>query len=153
MADPESQELDDDGLVFAADNIHYQSCGQPPRVRNTSNPGLYYAYFENRFGDQFVLTFDRVTATGTVWGGDLGWGEPKPFTLELLDAALRETQTLAAHIEALGRPEESRLPVVDAALALGRLTGLTGKDEIIWLRACLTACEALTERSEDRGSD
>jgi hypothetical protein len=24
--------------------------------------------------------------------------------------------------------------VIDAALALGRLTGLTGKDEVIWLR-------------------
>jgi hypothetical protein len=26
-----------------------------------------------------------------------------------------------------------------AALALGRFTGLTGKDEVIWLRACLAA--------------
>jgi hypothetical protein len=42
------------------------------------------------------------------------------------------------------------LPVIDAALALGRLTGLTGKDEIIWLRACLTACTTLTGQPGDR---
>ena len=39
-----------------------------------------------------------------------------------------------------GRDGESKPPVIDAALALGRLTGLTGKDEVIWLRACLEAC-------------
>jgi len=35
--------------------------------------------------------------------------------------------------------------VIDAALALGRLTGLTAKDEVLWLRACLEACGALAE--------
>jgi hypothetical protein len=34
----------------------------------------------------------------------------------------------------LGRTEVSALPAIDAALAPGRLTGLTGKDELIWLR-------------------
>jgi hypothetical protein len=43
------------------------------------------------------------------------------------------------------------LPVIDAALALGRLTGLTGKDEVIWLRACLGACTRFAERPEGRG--
>jgi hypothetical protein len=61
--------------------------------------------FENRSGDHFVLTFDRATGTGTIWGGDLGWDELKSFTLELLDAALRDTQRLAAQILALGRTE------------------------------------------------
>ena len=30
--------------------------------------------------------------------------------------------------------------MIDAAPALGRVTGLTGKDEVIWLRSCLAAC-------------
>ena len=72
-----------------------------------------------------------------VSGGDLGWDEPKAFTLELLDEALRSTQHLAAQVE--GSDARSKLPVIDAALALGRLTGLTAKDEIVWLRACLEA--------------
>jgi hypothetical protein len=76
--------------------------------------------------------------TGTVSGGDLGWGEPKAFTRGLIDEAFRSTQILAAQVD--WSDARSRLPAIDAALALGRLTGLTGKDEISWLRACLQAC-------------
>jgi hypothetical protein len=147
MADPEEQDPGDAGLVFAAHNNHDPRCGWPPRVRNTDNPGLYYGYFENRYGEQFVFTFDRATGTGTVSGGDLGWGDPQAFTRGLLDQALRSTRDLAARVK--GSDAESELPVIDAALALGRLTGLTGKDEVIWLRACLGACTGLAERPGD----
>ncbi len=140
MAHPEGQEPGDAGLVFAAHNNHDPRCGRPPRLRNTDNPGLYHGYFENRYGEQFVFTFDRATLTGTVSGGDLGWGEPRSFTLGLVDEVLRETQRLAAQVVGQGPSEASELPTVDAALALCRLTGLTGKDEVIWLRACLKAC-------------
>jgi hypothetical protein len=139
MVDPEGQDPGDARLVFAAHNTHDPRCGRPLGLRNTTDPGLYYGYFENRYGEQFVFTFDRKRGTGTVSGGDLGWDEPKSFTLGLLDEALRETQRLAAQVVGLGRSEASGLPEIDAALALGRVTGLTGKDEIIWLRACLTA--------------
>ena len=153
MVDPEGQDPGDGGLVFAAHNNHDPRCGPPPRLRNTDNLGLYYGYFENRYGEQFVFTFDRATGVGTVRGGDLGWDDPRSFTAGLLDQALRSTQRLAAQVVALGRTEESDLPVIDAALALGRLTGLTGKDEVIWLRACLAACTAFVGRPEGRQSD
>jgi len=39
-----------------------------------------------------------------------------------------------------GCDETSNPPVIDAALALGRLTGLTDKDEITWLQAVLKFC-------------
>src|SRR5215207_10135716 len=138
MADPEGHHPGDAGLVFAAHNNHHERCGRPPRLRNTDNLGLYYGYFENRYGEQFVFTFDRATGAGTVSGGDLGWGDPRPFTRGLVDEALRSTQGLAALVK--GSHAMSKLPVIDAALALGRLTGLTGQDEVIWLRACLGAC-------------
>jgi hypothetical protein len=144
MAKPKDQDSGDDGLVFAAHNTHHERCGAPPHLRNSDNPGLYYGYFENRYGEQFVFTFDRATGTGTVSGGDLGWDDPKAFTLELLDEALQSTQYLAAQVE--GSDARSKLPVIDAALALGRLTGLTGKDEIVWLRACLEACTDFAKR-------
>jgi hypothetical protein len=80
---------------------------------------------------QFDFTFDRATGTGTVSVGDLGWDDPKSFTLDLLHEALRDTQRVAAPVAGLGRTEASGLPVIDAALALGRFTGLTGKDEVI----------------------
>ena len=95
------------------------------------------------------VTSSSATGTGTVWGGDLDWDEPKSFTLDLLDVALRETQRLAAQVAGLGRTEASGLPVIDAALALGRFTGLTGKDEVVWLRACLAACTTLAEHPAD----
>ena len=45
--------------------------------------------------------------------------------------------------------------MIDAAFALGRVTGVTGKDEIIWLRACLVACAAFESGPDDDrlGSD
>ena len=137
MVDPQSEDPGDADLVFVAHNYHSRSCGRPPRLRTTAEPGLYHGHFENCHGEQFVFTFDRATGSGIVSGGDLGWGEPKSFTLDLVDEALRSTQTLAAQIEGAAA---AGLPIIDAALALGRLTGVTGKDEVIWLRACLAAC-------------
>jgi len=148
MAKPRDHDPGDAGLVFTAHNTHHEHCGAPPRVRNADNPGQYQGYFENCYGEQFVFTFDRATGTGTVLGGDLGWGEPKTFTLGLLDEALRSTRNLAAQVQ--GDDARSQLPVIDSALALGRLTGLTGKDEIIWLRACLEACTGLAARPGGR---
>ena len=104
---------------------------------------------ENRCGEQFVFRFDRATGTGTVWGGDLDWDEPRSFTFDLLDVALRETQGLAAQVAGLGRTEAWGLPLIDAALALGRFTGLTGKDEVVWLRACLAACTTPADHPAD----
>jgi hypothetical protein len=121
MAGPKSQDPGDAGLVFAAHNSH---------------------------DEQFVFTFDRATRTGTVSGGDLGWGDPKSFTLGQLEEVLRDTPRVAARIVGQGRTEASDLPTIDTALALGRFTGLTGKDEVIWLRACLTACTAFAEWPE-----
>jgi hypothetical protein len=149
MVDPEGKDLGDAGLVFAAYNNHDPSCGPPPRLRST-DPRLYYGYFENRYGEQFVFTFERATGAGTVSGGDLGWIDRKTFTLGLLDEALHETQKLAARITEPGRAETAGLPVIDAALALGRLTGLTGKDDVIWLRACLAACTPVAGPRDER---
>jgi hypothetical protein len=153
MVDPEGKDPGDAGLVFAAHNNHDPRCGRPPRLRNTADPGLYYGYFENHYREQFVFTFDRATGTGTVSGGDLGWDDPRSFTLGLLDEALRDTQRVVAQVARLGRTEASGLPVIDAALALGRVTGLTGKDEVIWLRACLAACTPVAGSAEGRRSD
>jgi hypothetical protein len=153
MVDPKAPDLGDAGLVFAAQNNHGPHCGPPPRHRTTADPGHYHGYFENQFGEQFVFTFDPATGAGAVWGGDLGWDNRKSFTLGLLDEALRATQRLAAQITEPGLAEASGLPVIDAALALGRLTGLTGNDEVIWLRACLAACAPVAGLPEGRRRD
>ncbi len=148
MANEEARKPDSQGLVFTAHNNHTPQCGLPPQVCNTDNRGLYYGYFENYHGEQFVFVFDRATKTGTISGGDLDWDKPKTFTLGLVEEALRSTQGLARQIRRQGNAETPRLPTIDAALALGRLTGLTGKEEIIWLRACLKACVRDLELAE-----
>ncbi len=148
MAKPKGQDPGDAGLVFVARNTHDVRCGSPPRLRNSDNPTLYHGYFENRYGEQFVFTFDQVTGTGTISGGDLGWDNPKAFTLGLLEEARRCTEDLAAQVK--GSDAWSKLPMIDAALALGHLTGLTGKDEVIWLRACLEACDGFARPPEDQ---
>jgi hypothetical protein len=153
MAIPKGHDTDDTAVVFAAHNRHHERCGPPPRLRTIDNPRLYHGYFENRHGEQFVFSFDRATGSGMVSGGDLGWNEPKAFTRALLDEALRGTQNLAAQfVREEGRHDTPNLPVIDAALALGRLTGLTSKDEVIWLRACLEACYFFAGRPGERGS-
>ncbi len=81
MANPKDQDPSDARLVFAAHNTHDERCGPRPRLRNTDNPGLYHGYFENHYGEQFLFTFDGETGTGTVSGGDLGWDDPRSFTL------------------------------------------------------------------------
>jgi hypothetical protein len=114
---------------------------------------LYYGYFENRHGEQFVFTFDWTIRAGMAWRGAVGCAEPQSFTLDLLVETLRTMQALAAQITEPGQAEASGLPVVDTALALGRLTGLTGNDEVIWLRACLAACTPVTGRLDGRRRD
>ena len=39
-----------------------------------------------------------------VSGGDLGWGDPKSFTLGLLEEVVRDTQRVAAQIAGPGAP-------------------------------------------------
>jgi hypothetical protein len=149
MEDPEGKDPGDSGLVFAAQTNHDPRCRRPPRVRITDNPELYHGCFENRYGEQFIFTFDRATQIGTVSGGDLGWDDPKELTLGLLNEILRGTRKIAAQVAVEEGDETTNLPVIDAAQALGRLAGLTGKGEVLWLRECLEACVRPAERPED----
>jgi hypothetical protein len=98
MTKSSGRDRGDLGLVFAAHNTHTEHCGAPPRLRNTANPGLYHGYFENRYGEQFVFTFDRATKTGTVSGGDLGWGNPRSCIPATLAEVLRGTRHMAAKL-------------------------------------------------------
>jgi hypothetical protein len=150
MAKKQSQSASDTGLVFGAYNVHSQHCGTPPGRLNSADLTLYYGYYENYHGEQFVFTYDREGQSGTIEGGDLEWGNTKTFTLGLLKQAVGATQELAARVEAGRNPETPALPVIDAALALGRLSGLTGKEEILWLRACLEACGVLAALANSR---
>jgi hypothetical protein len=53
-------------------NQHFADCGTPPVLDNGSSD-LYIGYFANRYGEQWVFTFDRNTREATLRGGDVGW--------------------------------------------------------------------------------
>jgi hypothetical protein len=103
MADLQGQDLGEAEPVFAARKNHGRCRGRPPRLRNTAAPGLHRGCFENAYSEQFVFTLERATGTGTVASGDLGWDDPRSFTLELLYEGLGEIQRVAAQVIAHGR--------------------------------------------------
>src|SRR5213593_3329593 len=53
-------------------NRHPAACGIPPDV-STEAADLCIGYFENRYGEQWIFTFDRETRQASVRGGDVGW--------------------------------------------------------------------------------
>ena len=58
-------------------NRHSAACGIPPALR-TEAADLYIGYFENRYGEQWVFTFDRATGEASLRGGDAGWARAHP---------------------------------------------------------------------------
>ena len=136
MAKPKGQDPGDAGLVFAAHNTHDERCGPPPRLRNTDNPGLVLRLFREPLRRAVRLHLRPGDGDRHGPGGDLGWGDPKSFTLGLLEEVVRDTQRVAARIAGPGRTETSGLLVIDAAWRGVASPVCTGKDEVIWLRAC-----------------
>jgi hypothetical protein len=63
-------------LLFTVRNKHVAGSGIPLYV-NGSEPGRYYGYFENEYGEQAVFVYNRQTRNGTLWMGDLGWENPQ----------------------------------------------------------------------------
>jgi hypothetical protein len=53
-------------------NRHGAGCGEPPII-NSDDLHLYIGYFENRYGEQWVFTYDRKTLKSELRGGDCGW--------------------------------------------------------------------------------
>ena len=58
-------------------NRHPAACGIPPDV-STEAADLYIGYFENRYGEQWIFTFDRATRAASLRGGDAGRATAHP---------------------------------------------------------------------------
>jgi hypothetical protein len=57
--------------LLTISNNHTPACGDPPIAGNTEN--LYVGYFENRYGEQWIFTYDRESKTANLLGGDINW--------------------------------------------------------------------------------
>ena len=51
--------------------------GTPPALNNEA-ADIYIGYFENRYGEQWIFTFNRVTREAMLRGGDIDWGIAHP---------------------------------------------------------------------------
>jgi hypothetical protein len=60
-------------LVIAIRNAHVPDCGRPPAIDADPADGLYRGYFQNGFGEQWVVEIDCESKTGVLRGGDIGW--------------------------------------------------------------------------------
>ena len=67
--------MSDTPSVFEVGNKHAPSSGKPPRI-DGSQPGRYYGYFENEYGEQAVFVYEYKTKVGMLWMGDAGWDSP-----------------------------------------------------------------------------
>lgn len=52
---------------------HTAACGIPLAFSNEA-ADLYIGYFENRYGEQWIFTFNRTTREARLRGGDVDWG-------------------------------------------------------------------------------
>lgn len=60
------------GPILTLYNQHTAACGAPPAFTNES-ADLYIGYFANRYGEQWIFTFDHATREARLRGGDVGW--------------------------------------------------------------------------------
>ena len=59
-------------------NCHSAACGIPPTVSTEAAADLHIGYFENRYGEQWIFTFDRATRETSRGGRDTGWASAHP---------------------------------------------------------------------------
>lgn len=53
-------------------NHHSAFCGDPPII-TAEDSATYVGYFENRFGEQWLFTYNRKSGEAVLRGGDIGW--------------------------------------------------------------------------------
>jgi hypothetical protein len=63
--------------ILIVGNKHAPGCGKTPEVDVT---GSYVSYYENSFGEQWVFVGNRSDGSIDLYGGDIGWDEPRRAT-------------------------------------------------------------------------
>jgi hypothetical protein len=65
--------------LLQIDNLHTPECGVPPAINAA---GKFVSYFENRFGEQWVLVGDNASGKAVVYAGDCHWGKPMEVSVD-----------------------------------------------------------------------
>ena len=59
-------------VILTIRNGHIEECGAPPKLTLDRK---WTCYFENVYGEQFIMQFDRNADLCRLWSGDVGWEE------------------------------------------------------------------------------
>lgn len=125
--------------VFHADNKHSPDCGRPPGIVREPSADKYYGYYENAYGEQFVLVYDRTTKEGILRGGDCEW-KTKMRLQEMPRSRIAELVGMTSEVDAIhemiasGRaPSTIQLQNGNYLMVLG---WALGRSEMLWLRSC-----------------
>jgi hypothetical protein len=87
-----SGQAQDQDVLCTVKNKHVSDSSIPLFI-NGSEPGRYYGYFENEYGEQAVFVYNRQTKIGTLWMGDVGWDQPQTVVDgDLPEIVLNETE-------------------------------------------------------------
>ena len=78
--------------LFQIWNTHTDACGRPPELGNKGNENFYYGYFQNRFGEQWVFTYDLKEKVGQLRGGDIAWETAIPVRDGIADVMLGKAE-------------------------------------------------------------
>jgi hypothetical protein len=65
--------------LLQIDNLHTPECGAPPTLGAAEK---FVSYFENRFGEQWVLVGDRASGKAVVYAGDCHWQKPMEVSVD-----------------------------------------------------------------------
>ncbi len=75
-------------------NLQSDECGKPPRL--TLEMGQFVSYFENHYGEQWMMVADKDKQSAVLYGGDIGWRSPvklqSPFWLDKVDIVLNREE-------------------------------------------------------------
>ena len=77
--------------LFTVSNHHIIECGEAPKL-NGDEKGKYYGYFENGFGEQWILVSDKDKKEAYVFCGDAGWGKKYPVVNGGVDLIMDECE-------------------------------------------------------------
>jgi hypothetical protein len=89
--------------LLQIDNLHTPECGGPPTLDAT---GKFVSYFENGFGEQWVLVGDKASGKAVIYAGDCHWGKSMEVSIDqpYPRATLQEPEKmwLVASLAAMG---------------------------------------------------
>ena len=75
-------------LVLTVENLHSACCGPPPNLH--ADGTLRCGYFQDTYGEQWVMAIALSAQRATVWNGDVGW----PHLIEIRDGQILDTDVV-----------------------------------------------------------